>query len=143
MSRARIELWTFDQPTAGFCRLLALVLISTILGCGPNQPDDPNRSTISGAVTLNGKPLPAGTITFKAAEGYIATTVSINEGGRYSTTRAPIGANGVSIDTESLRFGYPAGYVPIPAKYADPSTSGFKVDVKAGENENVNFELKK
>jgi hypothetical protein len=85
--------------------------------------------------------LPAGNITFDALEGPLSTTATINKG-VYSTSRAAIGNNEVTIETESLRYGYPAGYVKIPEKYNNPVASGLKAEIKQGVNENVNFELK-
>lgn len=127
-------------------RCLAFVLISgaTVfcLGCGSSKPVDPNRASISGAVTYDGKPLPAGAITFASVDGNLASTISIEAGGRYSTDRAPLGPNQVTIDTASIKYGNPASFVAIPAKYADPTKSGLTVEVKPGVNENVNFDLK-
>jgi hypothetical protein len=80
----------------------------------------------------------AGTIMFEAADGGLATPVGIGEGG---ATR-PIGANAVSIDTESLVYGSPRLCVATPQKYWDTSTSGLMADIKLGVNENVNFDLK-
>ena len=82
-------------------------------------------------------------MTFNSTTSPLATTISIKQEGRYQTDRVPIGNNLVSIETESLQFGSPHLYVKIPAKYADPGQSGLSVDVKAGANENVNFELQK
>lgn len=120
----------------------AALLLSTGLGCGPEPYVDPNRATVSGAVTFDGKPLPAGVMTFDSTEGRIGTSISIVQG-RYATDRVPLGPNTVTVETESLMFGSPGLYTKIPAKYADPTQSGFTVDVKPGENANVNFELKK
>ena len=65
----------------------------------------------------------------------------ITEGGKYSTDRAPAGKSKISVETESLKFGNAAAYVPIPAKYTSPTTSGLEVDLKPGENENVDISL--
>lgn len=124
--------------------LVAAFLITvSLVGCGPQPQVDPNRTTVSGTVTFNGAPLQAGTISFDSTESGLSSAASIGEGGRYGTNRVPIGPNIVTIDTESLRYGSPHLYVKIPGKYADPSSSGFTIDVKAGLNENVDFDLKK
>jgi hypothetical protein len=124
----------------GYSALGAVILLFAS-GCGPSQKEDPNRSTVSGVVTLDGNPLPAGNITFDAVEGPLSTTTMITKG-VYSTSRAALGKNEVSIETESLKIGFPAGYVKIPAKYTDTATSGLTAEIKPGANEAVNFELK-
>jgi hypothetical protein len=123
------------------CGILWLVAATFVVGCGPTAPVDERRTTVSGTVTFDGKPLPAGTITFESTESPLATSATIHNGA-YSTSRAAIGPNEVGVETASLQFGYPAGYVKIPEKYAVPMTSGLTADVKPGKNENVNFELK-
>jgi hypothetical protein len=132
--------WTKDWLRA--CSMLVAAALMTLsLGCGPEPPVDENRTTVSGVVTLDGKPLPGGALTFTAVDSVIGSTVFIGEGGRYKTTRAPIGANVVTIETEMLKYGNPTAYVPIPAKYADPTQSGLTAEIKPGENENVDFAL--
>ncbi len=121
--------------------LAAGLLLASALGCGPSQPQDPTRAVVSGVVTFNGKPLPAGTISFESLDPPKATSASITEGGKYATERVPIGNCQVSINTASIQYGNPAAYVAIPAKYADTATSELSVEIKAGENENVNFDL--
>ncbi len=116
------------------------MLFSTGFGCGPEPYVDPNRTTVSGAVTFDGKPLPAGTMNFDSTESGIGTSISISEG-RYATNRVPLGPNTVTIETDSLLFGSAHLHTKIPAKYADPTKSGLTVDVKPGENENVDFAL--
>jgi hypothetical protein len=121
--------------------IIALALLACI-GCGPTQKVDPNRAVVPGTVTFDGKPLPAGQVSFSSTEAPRSTSILIREGGRYSTDRVPIGPNVVTIETESVQSGSPHLYVKIPAKYADPAQSGLTIDVKPGDNENVNFELK-
>jgi len=116
--------------------------IAFCCGCGSGKQADPNRAAISGTVTYDGKPLPAGAVTFASAEGTLASTVSLDENGRYSTDRAPLGPNQVTIDTSFIKYGNPSKFVPIPAKYADPLQSGLTAEVKAGEETTANFDLK-
>ena len=96
-----------------------------------------------GIVTVNGEPLSSARMYFHAAEGSVTVPVSIYEKGEYRSDRAAIGKNLVTIDTSSIKFSNPSGYVPIPEKYSDKNTSGLSVDIQLGENENVNFDLKK
>ena len=122
--------------------ILAACLLATHAGCDGNQ-QTPDRAIVSGIVTFSGQPLQGGSITFQSAEQPTGTTVMIQAGGRYSTDRAPLGKNLVTIETESLQYGNAAAYVKIPAKYNDPTKSGLTADVKLGENENVDFTLEK
>jgi hypothetical protein len=121
---------------------VAALMLFTV-GCGPKPQGDPNRTRVSGTVSFNGQPLKAGMISFDSTESGIGTAVSIRDGGVYTTDRVPIGQNIVTIETESLQFGSPHLYVKIPAKYSDPSKSGITIDVKPGENANVDFNLTK
>ncbi|MBA3483821.1 MAG: hypothetical protein H0T51_18610 [Pirellulales bacterium] len=131
------------KPLCSCVALVAAALSPAFLGCGPKPHVDPNRTTVSGAITFDGAPLKAGSITFDSTQTGIGTTIMIREGGRYITDRVPLGPNIVTIETESLLLGSPGLYIKIPAEYADPSKSGLTVDIKPGVNENVDFALKK
>jgi hypothetical protein len=126
---------------ARFFSILAILLASCI-GCSGGAPKDESRTQVSGQITLNGKPLPAGNLTFKLKGSPLATQVGIKAEGRYVTDRVPIGTNMVSVETESLQYGSPSLYTAIPVKYTEYATSGLEVDIKPGVNENVNFDLK-
>lgn len=134
-----------SNPISRSVHMFQLFLIVAVgnglFGCGPKQAVDPNRSSVSGTISFDGKPLPAGSIVFTSANGGIASTARIIDGA-YTTDRAPLGKNLVSVDTSSIKYGNPAKYVPLPAKYADSATSGLDIEVKPGDNANVNFDLK-
>jgi len=132
--------WVPPRSTCALAFVLALFAFS---GCAKQAAAPKDRARVSGKVTLGGQPLPAGTVTFKSANSPLSTPASISEGGVYSTDRAPLGKNIVSVDTSSIQYGNPAAYVPIPPKYSFPSTSGFTVDVQPGNNDDVNFALEK
>jgi hypothetical protein len=116
------------------------LLVCVAIGCGPSPPKDADRTTVSGTVTFAGKPLPAGDLTFESIATQKATPAAIKQG-KYSTDRVPLGECRVSISTMSVQYLDASSYVAIPAKYGDSATSGLKIDVKEGVNENVNFEL--
>jgi hypothetical protein len=128
--------------TAKLCVCLLAVAVIACCGCGGGQQVIEGRTIVSGTVTLDGAPLKGGSITFTSREDSILSkTVNIGSDGKYQTDRAPTGKSGISIETESLQFGNAAAYVPIPARYTSPATSGLEVDLKPGENENVDFAL--
>ena len=112
-------------------------------GCGHPKQVLNNTAYLSGTITFDGKPLPAGTIVLHSAERSMATPVLIRPGGVFSTDRAPIGKNLVAVDTRSVKFGNPPSYVPIPDKYIEAETSKLTVDVEPGSNEGINFALAK
>jgi hypothetical protein len=101
-----------------------------------------NRASVSGAITFDGKPLPAGVVQFQSTEHTVTSSVMIFDGS-YATDRAPLGKNTVTIETSSVLNGNPRAYVPIPAKYSDSTKSGLSAEIKPGSNEHVDFELKK
>jgi hypothetical protein len=117
-----------------------LICLAVFAGCGGGEQVLPDRATISGTVTFDGKPLVAGTIGFEAADGPVATAASISNGA-YSTNRAPIGKTLVTVDTYSIQVVDPAAYVPIPERYTNSKTSGLSAEVQPGENRNVDFVL--
>ena len=122
-------------------RYLPLVILVAAIGCGHKQEELEGRTSLSGSISFNGKPIPAGTIGFESVEGYEKTSVSIKDG-KYSTPRAPLGSCLVRVETYAVQFVSPASYVPIPERYSDFKDSGLTVEIKPGVNENVNFDLK-
>lgn len=129
---------------------LMATALSTFVGCGNGM------ATVSGQVTLNGEPLAGGndirgTVYFFPEGGTGAPAVGLlDEDGRYriqtgSQRGVQPGAYLVTISASQL-IGTrvegvpPAGRVITPRKYADPSKSGFRVDVASGSNE-FDFEM--
>jgi hypothetical protein len=119
--------------------LLLLFLGSTgvalIGGCG-----NPESSTVSGTVTVDGKPLEKGVITFTAPDGKSATTAI--QGGKYDIRTTP-GTNRVQISAPVVtgkRKEYNAADAPLvevteeslPERYH--SKSDLTLEVKSGGN---------
>lgn len=131
------------KTVANGCGLMCvLVFVFVCFGCGPENQGPKNRASLSGTVSFAGQPLPGGSISFRAVDSHVATTAIISEG-KYFTDRAPLGPVLVSVETESLKYGNASALVEIPRRYADVNTSELTVDVKPGENEDVNFALEK
>jgi hypothetical protein len=125
-----------------FCRFSFAVMIAATVGCSEGKQVIEGRNLTTGIVRFDGQPLKGGTITFTSKENPIlSVTTSIRAAGNYRTDRAPTGKSIVTVETESLHHGNEAAYIKIPAKYSDPATSGLEVDLKPGENENVDISL--
>ena len=80
--------------------LIPLVAAFATLGCGGGNPNAPAK--ISGSVSLNGKPLPGGTIMFYAQTGGTPYSAAISPDGTYAISDVPLGELIVCVDTESL-----------------------------------------
>ncbi len=111
-------------------------------GCHHQPVVHPDRATVRGAVTFGDQPLPGGSVTFisTADPGQRATGI-LKSDGTFTIADVPIGPVRVAVDTEPMRFGAPTRFVPIPAKYTRPESSGFSYDVQPGENADALFRL--
>lgn len=131
----------FRVPCAITSARFVIAIVTT--GCSPTSSGPKDRATVSGIVKFDGQPLPGGVLNFQSTERPVGALIMIKPGGVYSTDRAPLGENVVTVETASLQFGNGAAFVRIPAKYSDPRASGLVIDVKPGANENVDFALEK
>jgi len=124
-------------------------LLLALVGCGRGG------GTVSGKVTFNGQPVPSGTVTFVSADGHAFPTI-IQEDGSYVVEHVatgpatitvvtppppappprstPKGSPGAGSDTSAEAAGMKPQIkvVSVPAKYADPKTSGLSYTVTSG-----------
>lgn len=109
--------------------LLAISLASS--GCG-SAGDRPELGFVTGAVKLDGKPLPGVIIIFKPEEGRPATATTDSDGNYELTYR--YGVKGAKIGPNTISFEWPIGEggTAIPEKYTSKST--LKEEVEAGNN---------
>jgi hypothetical protein len=126
--------------------LLFLVLFP-ICGCGAGGKP---TGTVSGTVTYKGEPLPQGQVIFFGPNNQVASA-SIEEGGKYTATKVPLGEVKVAVTTppapskqaikaakDKKRFErgvpitLPENTISIPKKYENPEQSGLSLTVKAG-----------
>lgn len=72
--------------------LLPAMICLIVVGCGPES----KMTTVSGVVTVDGKPAEKGSISFIPVDGMTATTGAVIENGKY-TSEAPLGESKVEI----------------------------------------------
>jgi hypothetical protein len=126
--------------------LLALLVLLGAAGCSSN-------GSVTGKVTYKGAPLGSGTVVFIGPKA--SATADLDAEGNYTILKAPLGAVRVTVETMPPPSGSGGGgkdkpvamamdasggpstpqgkYVPIPAKYKDPSTSGLTYTVVSGK----------
>jgi hypothetical protein len=78
------------------CFGAVLVLLGAATGCG-------GKAKVSGAVTLDGKPLPLGRISFTPASGPPGVTADIQDG-KYTAEDVRTGENKVSVETAYIEL---------------------------------------
>ncbi|BBO35826.1 carboxypeptidase-like regulatory domain-containing protein [Lacipirellula parvula] len=129
----------------------ALMLSALLVGCGGTS----NQATVEGIVTLEGAPVPSGSISFVPTSGgtqsYAMSDAAGNyevytgreaglKPGEYSVTI--VARERPAVNQTELGGPAPAGAAITPAWYASPETSGLKFTVAPGANE-INLELSK
>ncbi len=140
-----------------FVLCVGIVLLA---GCSQDGLIGPT-GTVSGTVTLKGKPLGEATITF-FGQNNGDTAMGVTQGdGTYTLMygigfSVPAGDYRVSVTTgispnappvdpsemmKSMKPG-PLAKSTIPTKYQDPGTSALVAVVKEGTNPNISFDLK-
>ena len=102
-----------------------------------------SQGSVTGEVTLDGKPIDLGALTFEAS-GKPKLSASIKEGGKYALEHAgknsvepgtyKVVIRGYERDTKHKPGSPPNHKVITPEKYASASTSGLTAEVKAGSN---------
>lgn len=119
-----------------------VLLAVTCLGCGPKSGDVP----ISGTITIEGKLISNGAITFFPAKGR-PIVVATSESGVYSAALPP-GEYRVTLATSvKLPPGWKEGDpVPkqellVPAAYTSRARSPLKASVAADQTEPIDFVL--
>lgn len=112
--------------------------LSTAVGCGPG-----NGATVTGTVSLNGRPLDCGTVTFHPVEGGPVAYGMIGVDGTYTlqTGARPALDAGTYVATVVATTPAPSdgpdlpGKLLTPVRYGDPKQSGLRCEVKPGRNQ--------
>ena len=123
-------------------KLLALLLLPTILGCGDGRPE---RVPVSGVILIDGKPLTHGFIQV-IPEGQRAAHGDIGEDGKFQLRTfdpndgcVPGKHKVAIIATESLGPGGQRWHAP--KKYMSAETSELEIEVKPDGPNDVKVEL--
>lgn len=104
----------------------------SLSGCGGSS-DQPDLGSVSGVVTLDGKPVVGVNVVFKPDIGRAAAANTDAEG--KFTLQYLDGVDGCKLGPNTVSFDWPPGAtsaVGIPTKYTD--SAQFKFDIKAGSN---------
>lgn len=122
---------------------LFVVSLASLAGCG----NDPGRGSVKGKITVNGKPLAKGLITFLTSSGNKDPYSSAITNGEYAIPDMPAGPAKVYIIPPLTSEPPPVDkgdLVPaarpgqkklvVPDKYQNPETSGLSLVVQKGEN---------
>ena len=123
--------------------LAAALLLVVASGCEPTQ----KLATLSGKVTLDGKPLAQGSVLFAASGGgkRNSATGDIKADGSYAvqigqTEKLIVGEYVVVVVSREPSTPHPEGGPPTPGafitpeKYGDAQTSGLRYNVRPGKN---------
>ena len=130
----------------------ALLLLTLAGGCSRAEV-----GSVAGKVTLDGQPVPEGTVVFQDTARGISVNASLQPDGTYvartyDKAGLPPGSYQVAVAPRTIGSGEtplveaPATATPppvtaIPAKYHNPATSGLTATVKAGSNPPFDFAL--
>ncbi|MFN4257854.1 MAG: hypothetical protein ACK4RK_01050 [Gemmataceae bacterium] len=142
-----------NQIPGWIARGLPLSLALCLLGCG-GKPT-PEVTPVRGKVTYKGQPLATGTIVFspdpfRCRHGRLAWSKIASDGSYQLQTGEAVGVAAgwyrvtvaaVEVSAPTPHQPYPVPRSLIPDKYRDPQISGLVCEVKAGQENGINFNL--
>lgn len=122
-------------------------MLVVAVGCGGS--DQLETATVTGTVTLDGKPVQGGHVSFIPQRGRAGNGLIDTSGSFALTTYSPgdgatVGPHKVAVFvTDGKPSGGDIDTVSLaPVRYQSAETSGLTAEVKAGEANHVNLELK-
>lgn len=136
-------------PCVSFRSVALTILLSSCAisaGCS-GMSDEPRLAKAKGVIKLNGKPLANIGVTFFPASGppaygntnaageYVLMTIRPGDG-------AAVGAHRVTLGKAEESSSEKGEVALIPAKFAFPDKSGLTADVKDGESNYFEFDIK-
>jgi hypothetical protein len=135
----------FAWLTKGKARVAGLLLVALLGGCGRQA----TLGTVSGRVTLVGRPLTAGLVSLHGADGSTAFAM-IQADGTFRVDQVNLGPARVTItprtppglaNVAAPRQSRPGRVAAIPSRYHRPESSGLVCAVRAGP-QTFNIELR-
>lgn len=118
-----------------------------VTGCGKSHEQP--TAVVRGTVTLDGKPVPGGSVMFVPAAGrgavgtideqggYVLSTYDDGDGAIVGTHQIVVFPAKGGVEEEAL----PSNYVPIPTRYQSIGSSGLEREVVAGEKNVIDLDL--
>lgn len=143
-----------------FAPAVALCLAALSVGCGSRYPTGPQKQATvpaTGIVTYQGKAVPNASVIFQSLDGKVSAHGSTDAAGTFTLSTygnqdgAPPGrykvtvAAGMAKEVEPgvLAPEPPGGFKsPVPAKYANPSTTDIVLEVKEQGRNDFTVQLK-
>ena len=127
--------------------LLHALLVIVVTGCNPSYQKE--TAPVHGTVTLDGKPVSAGGVSFRPAAGRGAGGVIAVDGtytlGTYTKSDgAIVGKHKVAISPPEQGeevTDLPAGSVKLPKRYHNSESSGLEVEVQPNQENVIDLKL--
>lgn len=136
------------QGMRSLVSLLAILGVAACNGCG-RPAHELETAGVSGKVTLDGKPLPQGIVYVLPSKGRMAKALIESDGSFVLSTYgkgdgAQVGTHPATVTALPMDEGDAQSRklrVPVPHHYGRAGTSGLTVEVKAGEDNVVEWAL--
>ena len=128
------------------CSFTFAVMSCLVLGC--SSSDAPPLAEARGKITLKGKPLAKVGVTFFPTSGGPSAVGRTDEAGEFVMMTvtpgdgAPVGNHAVTLGAAEEGQGEFGAIAQIPQKYSMPNTSGLQAEVKDGQTNYFEFEVK-
>ncbi len=100
-----------------------------LAGAGAQAPAADPPASVSGRITLDGRPLPGGRIFFHVGDDQLVGA-KLKADGTFKIDRVPVGTHKVTVESKAA-----------PARYASEDQSALRVETKAGANV-LDFDLR-
>lgn len=139
-----------SRGTAALAGWMMMICAATLVGCGEGGGKTRNEkmSKVAGVVTVDGKPVDAGMVSFTNPFNGFSGSGEIMLAGKFEITLIPVGDYRVAILPPAPKEAIDPSKVPkgaddIPMKYRNAQTSGLQVSVTESGPLDLKLELTK